>query len=122
MNILVIFVFSLSISIGEFVSVPDGFVDKSKMNAWNLKSFASLSKEESEKRFEDTDEDGDSIISGDEYKRAEFDLDKNPSTRFVRETNSSNPSILCRVVSIHSMLKSKNTIKCLLDINYFLVG
>ena len=43
-----------SISIGEFMSVPDGFVDKSKMNAWNLKSFASLSKEESEKRFEDT--------------------------------------------------------------------
>ena len=53
--IFIIFgVFFHSISIGEFVSVPDRFVDKSKMNAWNLKSFASLSKEESEKRFEDT--------------------------------------------------------------------
>ena len=65
----------LRILVDKMDSDSDGFVDKSEMNAWILKSFASLSKEESEERFEDTDEDGDSIISWDEYKRAEFDLD-----------------------------------------------
>ena len=109
------------------------------MKAWILKSFASLSKEESEKRFEDTDEDSDSIISRDEYKRAEFDLNddegplsernesnhneivirsnhRQPSTRFVREANSSNP-ILCRVVSIHSVQKSEK--KCNIELTRY---
>ena len=53
----------------------DGFVDKSEMHAWILRSFKSLSKEESEERFEDNDEDENGIITWLEYKRAEFDLD-----------------------------------------------
>ena len=73
----------LKILVDKMDSDSDGFVDKSEMNAWILKSFASLSKEESEERFEDTDEDGDSIISWDEYKRAEFDLDDDEDLKNV---------------------------------------
>jgi Ca2+-binding EF-hand superfamily protein len=65
----------LKILVDKMDSDSDGFVDKSEMNGWILKSFASLSKEESEERFEDNDEDGDGIISWDEYKRGEFDMD-----------------------------------------------
>ena len=35
----------------------DGFVDKKELHAWILRSFKSLSKEESEERFDDGDED-----------------------------------------------------------------
>ena len=37
--------------------------DGRTLSDWILKSFASLNKEESEERFEDTNEDGDTIIS-----------------------------------------------------------
>ena len=73
----------LRILVDKMDSDSDGFVDKSEMNAWILKSFASLSKEESEERFEDNDEDGDGIISWDEYKRAEFDLDDDEDIKDV---------------------------------------
>ena len=38
----------LKILVDKMDSDSDGFVDKSEMNAWILKSFASLSKEESD--------------------------------------------------------------------------
>ena len=56
-------------------SDKDGFVDRGELHAWILRSFKSLSQEESEERFEDNDENDDGIITWAEYKSSEFDLD-----------------------------------------------
>ena len=44
------------------------------MYAWILRSFKSLSEEDSLDRFEDADEDEDSFVSWEEYKADEYDF------------------------------------------------
>ena len=46
------------------------------MYAWILRSFKSLSKEESDERFDDSDENEDGFVSWKEYAAEEFDLDE----------------------------------------------
>lgn len=62
----------------------DGFVDKKELHAWILRSFKSLSKEESEERFDDSDEDGDAFVSWLEYRRVEFDFDDDEDLESVK--------------------------------------
>jgi hypothetical protein len=62
----------------------DGFVDKKELHAWILRSFKSLSKEESEERFDDGDEDGDGFVSWLEYRRVEFDFDDDEDLESVK--------------------------------------
>ena len=49
---------------------------RQELYAWILRSFKSLSKEESDERFEDGDEDEDGFVSWREYAAEEFDLDE----------------------------------------------
>ena len=65
----------LKILVDKMDSDKDGFVDRGELHAWILRSFKTLSQEESEERFEDNDENDDGIITWDEYKSSEFDLD-----------------------------------------------
>ena len=65
----------LKILVEKMDSDKDGFVDRGELHAWILRSFKSLSQEESEERFEDNDENDDGIITWAEYKSSEFDLD-----------------------------------------------
>lgn len=52
----------------------DEAIDRNELYAWILRSFKALSKEDSDERFEDTDEDEDGFISWNEYKDDEFDF------------------------------------------------
>ncbi len=61
-----------------------GKVEKSELHAWILRSFKSLSKEESEERFEEADEDGDGSVTWTEYRRAEFDFDDDEDFESVK--------------------------------------
>ena len=54
----------------------DGSVDKKELHAWILQSFKSLSKEESNERFEDSDADRDGVVTWLEYRSEEFDIDE----------------------------------------------
>ena len=63
----------------------DNFVDKSELQAWILRSFQSLSKEESEERFQDSDEDNDGVISWLEYRRSEFDFDDDEDFESIKD-------------------------------------
>ena len=49
-----------------------------------MRSFKSLSKEESEERFDDGDEDGDGFVSWLEYRRVEFDFDDDEDLESVK--------------------------------------
>jgi len=62
----------------------DNFVDKKELQDWILRSFKSLSKEESQDRFEEGDEDADGIVTWQEYRRAEFDFDDDENLESVR--------------------------------------
>lgn len=52
----------------------DRAIDRKELYAWILRSFKALSKEDSDERFEDTDEDDNGFISWNEYKDDEFDF------------------------------------------------
>jgi len=52
----------------------DKSVDRKELYSWILRSFKSLSKEDSDDRFEDADGDEDGLVSWDEYKSEEFDF------------------------------------------------
>jgi len=54
----------------------DKSIERQELYAWILRSFKSLSKEESDERFEDGDEDEDGFVSWREYAAEEFDLDE----------------------------------------------
>ena len=49
---------------------------RQELYAWILRSFKSLSKEESDERFDDSDENEDGFVSWKEYAAEEFDLDE----------------------------------------------
>ena len=50
------------------------YFSRNELYAWILRSFKALSKEDSDERFEDTDEDEDGFVSWNEYKNDEFDF------------------------------------------------
>lgn len=52
----------------------DGKIEKDELKQWIIRSFASLSKEESEERFLDSDVDKNGYVSWQEYKEEEFDF------------------------------------------------
>jgi len=52
----------------------DGSIDRKELYSWILRSFKALSREDSDERFEDTDEDEDGFVSWNEYKDDEFDF------------------------------------------------
>ena len=49
-------------------------VPRKELYAWILRSFKSLSKEDSDDRFEDCDENDDGKVSWEEYKAEEYDF------------------------------------------------
>merc|ERR1712018_728649 len=53
----------------------DEHISKKELHSWILRSFKSISTEESDERFEDSDEDGDGVVTWQEYKRVEFEID-----------------------------------------------
>jgi len=53
----------------------DEHIDKNELYAWILRSFKSLSEEDSVDRFEDADEDDNGFVSWEEYKADEYDFD-----------------------------------------------
>ena len=130
MNIIAIFVFSLSISIGEFLSVPeigklkiqrrlqqkplvslsmdDSLIKPNAENNWKKQHRIDLSNIKSENQLIQGDK-NEMEIKSDVNRSGSISIGEFMSvpTRFVRESKSSNPSILCRVVSIHSVLKSE---------------
>jgi len=53
----------------------DKSIERQELYAWILRSFKSLSKEESDERFDDSDENEDGFVSWREYAAEEFDLD-----------------------------------------------
>ncbi|XP_023324145.1 reticulocalbin-2 [Eurytemora carolleeae] len=64
----------------------DQSVDRKELYAWILRSFKSLSKEDSDDRFEDCDENEDGKVSWEEYKTEEYDFGEG-------EINLSDPDI-----------------------------
>jgi len=52
----------------------DGNVERQELYAWILRSFKSLSKEDSDDRFEDADSNEDGKVSWEEYKSEEYDF------------------------------------------------
>ncbi len=74
----------LEILVGKMDLNKDGFVDKAELKAWILKSFRSLSEEESEERFDEAEEDGDGFVTWLEYRRAEFDFDDDEDFETLR--------------------------------------
>jgi len=54
----------------------DENIDRNELYAWILRSFKSLSEEDSKDRFEDADEDEDSFVTWEEYKSEEYDFDE----------------------------------------------
>lgn len=50
------------------------FCFRNELYSWILRSFKSLSEEDSNDRFEDADEDEDGFVSWDEYKAEEYDF------------------------------------------------
>jgi len=52
----------------------DKSIDRNELYSWILRSFKSLSEEDSNDRFEDADEDEDGFVSWDEYKAEEYDF------------------------------------------------
>merc|ERR1719378_965389 len=52
----------------------DESVDRNELYSWILRSFKSLSEEDSNDRFEDADENEDGFVSWDEYKSEEYDF------------------------------------------------
>jgi len=52
----------------------DDQIDRNEMYSWILRSFKSLSEEDSDERFDDADEDEDGYVSWEEYKTEEYDF------------------------------------------------
>jgi len=54
----------------------DENIDRNELYSWILRSFKSLSEEDSKDRFEDADEDEDGFVTWEEYKSEEYDFDE----------------------------------------------
>lgn len=65
----------LKILLGKMDRNLDEHIDKNELYAWILRSFKSLSEEDSIDRFEDADEDDNGFVSWEEYKADEYDFD-----------------------------------------------
>jgi len=65
----------LKILLGKMDRNLDGSIDRKELYSWILRSFKSLSQEESDERFDDSDEDEDAFVTWKEYAAEEFDLD-----------------------------------------------
>jgi len=64
----------LKVLLGKMDRNLDGSVDRKELYAWILRSFKSLSKEDSDDRFEDADTNEDGMVSWEEYKNEEYDF------------------------------------------------
>merc|ERR1719435_48212 len=65
----------LAILLGKMDRNHDQTIDRNEMYSWILRSFKSLSAEDSKDRFDDADEDEDGFVSWDEYRAEEYDFD-----------------------------------------------
>jgi len=65
----------LKVLLGKMDRNLDEHIDKNELYAWILRSFKSLSEEDSTDRFEDADEDDNGSVSWEEYKADEYDFD-----------------------------------------------
>ncbi|CAH0557689.1 unnamed protein product [Brassicogethes aeneus] len=66
----------LRILLGQMDLTKDETIDRRELKAWILRSFRKLSEEEASDRLEDADENGDSIISWQEYLSDTYGIDK----------------------------------------------
>jgi Ca2+-binding EF-hand superfamily protein len=66
----------LAILLGKMDRNGDKSIERQELYAWILRSFKSLSKEESDERFNDSDSDEDGFVTWKEYAAEEFDLDE----------------------------------------------
>jgi len=64
----------LKVLLGKMDRNMDESIDRNELYSWILRSFKSLSEEDSKDRFEDADEDEDGFVSWDEYKSEEYDF------------------------------------------------
>jgi len=58
---------------GKMDRNQDGAVDKVEMHQWIIRSFRSMSQEESDERFDENDNDRDDFVDWDEHKENEYD-------------------------------------------------
>lgn len=65
----------------------DQNIDRNELYAWILRSFKSLSEEDSKDRFEEADEDEDGFVAWEEYKSEEYDFDE-------EDVDSNDPDLL----------------------------
>jgi len=63
----------LRILAGKMDRNLDGFVDKTELRQWIVRSFRMLSREDSDERLKDADHDSDDHVSWEEHKHAEFE-------------------------------------------------
>ena len=66
----------LSVLVDKMDASGNGMIDKTELKNWILASFKSLSKEESNERFEDSDANRDGVVTWLEYRQEEFDIDE----------------------------------------------
>jgi len=64
----------LKVLLGKMDRNMDGNIDRKELYAWILRSFKSLSEEDSRERFDDSDVDGDGFVTWAEYKTEEYDF------------------------------------------------
>lgn len=63
----------LRVLAGKMDRNGDGFVDKTELRQWIVRSFRMLSREDSDERLKEADHDSDDYVSWDEHKHAEFE-------------------------------------------------
>jgi Ca2+-binding EF-hand superfamily protein len=64
----------LGVLLGKMDRNLDEQIDRKELYAWILRSFKSLSEEDSKDRFDDADEDMDGLVTWAEYKAEEYDF------------------------------------------------
>jgi len=64
----------LKVLLGKMDRNKDTQIDRNELYSWILRSFKSLSEEDSNDRFEDSDEDEDGFVTWEEYKAEEYDF------------------------------------------------
>ncbi|XP_066260085.1 reticulocalbin-2 [Euwallacea similis] len=77
----------LAILLEKMDTSKDGFIDRSELKAWIIRSFRMLSKEEANERLNDADENHDGKVSWTEYLSDTYGVDSNEddSLRFHEE-------------------------------------
>ena len=74
----------LSVLVDKMDASGNGMIDKTELKNWILASFKSLSKEESNERFEDSDANRDGVVTWLEYRQEEFDIDEDEDVESLK--------------------------------------